>query len=360
MTDHPDALAGTPPIAWLHLSWSNFYSARHALHLITTPKVACTSLKWWFVALEGLEQAVRQAPSIETLPELVVHDGLLHATPNRVGRTPEQFESLCARTDLFRFAFVRHPAARVFSAWASKVVLAEPAQAEQLAPQYLHPNLADREQIRSAFEQFVTEVVAAEADRCTWSDPHWAPQTLLLQPQRLHYSGGIWPIERLDAFRSALANWVDRRGTGPIDFALGRYNESPLPYSAQWITPTAHALIQRHYADDYAQFGYTPDELPPGQNPDHLQLESIWCKVQTIRARNVQFTALRRRYLDAAEQMAALSALHQQIQAELSAKNALIQSQEQAMQALLKSRSWRLTAPLRWASARLRPPRSKA
>ena len=38
---------------WNYLRWNSYLSTRHKLLYVATPKVAWTSVKWWFAALEG-------------------------------------------------------------------------------------------------------------------------------------------------------------------------------------------------------------------------------------------------------------------------------------------------------------------
>ena len=60
-----------------YFSWNSCVSDERKLLYIATPKVACTSLKWWFAELEGVAEAVKQLKiSSETDPELVIHVSL--------------------------------------------------------------------------------------------------------------------------------------------------------------------------------------------------------------------------------------------------------------------------------------------
>lgn len=377
MNPAPPLLAAAPEVAWRHLQWNNFYSARYGLHYIATPKVACTSLKWWFAELEGVKTQLLSAASLETLPDLVVHDTLPLTQPQCAPRTAQAFEAAAQRRDVLRFAFVRHPVARVFSAWASKVALAEPEQAQNLPPEHTQSPLRSAQDIAAAFERFVDAVIAREAALGAWSDPHWTPQTVLLQPQVLNYTGGIHPIELLPEFMRRLGDWAQSRAVH-IPFALGRYNESVLPYCADWVSDSARRQIAAIYADDFAAFGYDAQALPPGHAANTPQIiDRAWAQIQTVRERNQRFAALRRQLLQQAPELQALPALREELAwrreqngsheayiAQLSAQidqfyaqiaqlDQIAQESQDQLAAILRSRSWRLTAPLRKLKPRI-------
>jgi hypothetical protein len=361
-------LAAAPALVWQHLQWNHFYSARYALHYVATPKAACTALKWWFAGIDGVLPDLAQAHSIETLPSLTIHDTLPFVPSQREGRTAEGFTRWATLPDVLRFAFVRHPVARVFSAWSSKVILAEPHQAAHLAPEQTQCSLRTASEIMGAFERFVDQVVAREAAQQSWSDPHWAPQTLLLQPQVLEYTGGIHQIEHLPEFAQQLRAWGDRLGVD-IPFTLERHNESLLWFSPQWISDAARRQLATLYAEDFAAFGYDCATLPPGRAaPSAHELESIWAQICLVRERNARFAALRQRVLELTAEVERFAPMREELQwrreqvcsheryiaellqaaqhRELTIDN-MAREHERQLAAIFQSRSWRLTAPLR-------------
>jgi len=365
----PALLRAAPELAWQHLQWNHFFSARYRLHYFATPKVACTALKWWFAELEGVKAELLRLPSLETLPSLVVHDTLPFVAAQQPGRNAQGFAEWAQNPDLFRFALVRHPVARVFSAWVSKVVLAEPHQAQRLDARYTHCALASEADVITAFERFVTEVVAVEAEHGAWSDPHWAPQTVLLQPGVIRYTGGIHPIEQLPTFAQRLGEWAHQQGLPPLPLTLDRYNESVLTYRPQWISEVAKARIAQCYAEDFAAFGYDARVLPPGRAAEQDGgLDVAWLLIQAIRERNARFAALRAQVLQQSADLEALPAMREELRwlrEQQTQHRALIAHLEQALRdaerhrdalvgdyesrlaAILQSTSWRVTAPLR-------------
>lgn len=58
-----------------YLRWNGYRSECYRLFYVATPKAACTTLKWWFAALEGYSQDLRRiTDSAETDPDLAIHD----------------------------------------------------------------------------------------------------------------------------------------------------------------------------------------------------------------------------------------------------------------------------------------------
>lgn len=275
---------------WSHLRWNSYLSLRHKLLYVATPKVACTSLKWWFASLEGCEEALRSARvSHETDPDLVVHDTFHIVAPQVTGLLPEALVEALTATDYFRFALVRNPFRRTFSAWQSKILLREPLQSEaySLRDFVLHPigNLGD---ISFAFERFLEHLAAEEAPLAR--DVHWMPQAEILRPDLINYSMLV-KIEDTAALSQALRQ---RLGQGVEDpFATKRTNESLIPYLPELITPRSFELIQSIYAADFRVFGYDTG-VPVGKaifSPE--QCDVAIQAISMLRGRHQRFAEIR-------------------------------------------------------------------
>ena len=110
-----------------YLSFNSYCSRRHRLFYVATPKVACTTLKWWFAELEGYTEILCNIKdSAETDPDLVIHDSFHKVAPDVTGLSPSELLEPLTSDDYFRFAIVRNPYKRIFSAWQSKLLLKEP------------------------------------------------------------------------------------------------------------------------------------------------------------------------------------------------------------------------------------------
>ena len=112
-----------------YLRYNSYRSEQYKLFYVATPKVACTSIKWWFAALEGHSQVLHGiTDSIETDHDLVIHETFYKVAPNVTGLTSEDLAVALTSDSYFRFAVVRNPYKRIFSAWQSKLLLQEPLQ----------------------------------------------------------------------------------------------------------------------------------------------------------------------------------------------------------------------------------------
>jgi len=103
---------------------SSYLSKFHRIFYVATPKVACTSVKWWFAGLEGCEDKIRAVVDTkETDADLSVHSAFRIVAPDVTGLVLEDLKEALESDSYFRFALVRNPYRRIFSAWQSKILL---------------------------------------------------------------------------------------------------------------------------------------------------------------------------------------------------------------------------------------------
>ena len=106
-----------------YLRYNSYRSERYKLFYVATPKVACTSLKWWFAGLEGYAEDIRKfKDSAESDPDLVIHDTFHRIAPDVTGLMPDVLADVLSSGSYFRFAVVSNPYKRIFSAWQSKLL----------------------------------------------------------------------------------------------------------------------------------------------------------------------------------------------------------------------------------------------
>jgi uncharacterized coiled-coil DUF342 family protein/GT2 family glycosyltransferase/glycosyltransferase involved in cell wall biosynthesis len=254
-----------------YLRLHSYRSERHRLFYVATPKVACTTLTWWFANMEGYTQALRQVTdSAETDPDLVIHDAFHKVAPNVTGLMPEALSEALTSDSFFRFAVVRNPYKRIFSAWQSKLLLQEP---QQIGP-YLECDFFRRpiecaEDIATAFEGFLEHLATNEAP--SYWDVHWTPQATLLRPDLINYSKLV-KIENAAELSQALAERSG--GYIPDPFANRRTNESLIPYLPELVTARSSELIRSLYAIDFETFGYgkQPPEAKETFSSDQFDL----------------------------------------------------------------------------------------
>ncbi|QJP96826.1 MULTISPECIES: sulfotransferase family 2 domain-containing protein [Pseudomonas] len=277
-----------------YFSWNSCVSDERKLLYIATPKVACTSLKWWFAELEGVAEAVKQLKiSSETDPELVIHDTLLAVAPQLLVRSPEQLERARAE-GYFSFALVRNPYKRIFSAWQSKILLREPLQVEPYEGQaFVDFPVETMSDVTASFECFLEFLFANE--RNDFKDAHWTPQYDLLQPDIFSYSA-VSKIEDTAALNAALRSHL---GDGYISpFSKARANESLIPYLPQFISPRSKAVIDELYAKDFEFYNYSTSIPPAKEAFSQEQLTVALKGIELLRGRHQRIGEMRRYFIE--------------------------------------------------------------
>ncbi|UVK44418.1 glycoside hydrolase family 99-like domain-containing protein [Mesorhizobium sp. AR07] len=257
--EHLERLAAEGHTLVHHLQWNSYLSNRYKILYVSTPKVACTSLKWWFASLEGYAQALHSiADSEESDPALVVHESHKVA-PHVTGLKLDNLSEALSSESYFRFAVVRNPYERLFSAWQSKLLLREPRQARFYTnTEFFHYPVNDERDIAPAFEAFLEHLAANEAP--SYWDHHWMPQADLLRPDLINYSL-IAKIEQASELSKALVSWIGQYAPDP--FGVRRANESLIPYLPAFLTPRSAELVASLYSADFDIFGY--ERVPPSQ-----------------------------------------------------------------------------------------------
>ena len=262
-------------------------SDKHNLCYAIVPKSACSTLRRWFIHLEGLHEAVDaertlQAKSkVADFPELSFEEAFTsigfdtvfaklapHVTTHSFERVLNSFAS----ERYFRFAVVRNPYTRIFSAWANKVLPGTHAGNMKYFGNekfYSRPVIT-AEHIAENFELFLD---CLDRNReLIYRDWHWTPQYSLLRPDRVAYNC----IAKLEEPAPLIEALKKRLGPDvPIPFR-DRLNRNPITYSPEFLTPGAHALLLKLYDEDFKAFGYSQE--PPaasGSSSQHAVEEEL-------------------------------------------------------------------------------------
>ncbi|RQR28838.1 hypothetical protein DIE23_23105 [Burkholderia sp. Bp9143] len=266
-----------------YMRWNALYSPRHKLLYVPTPKVACTSLKWWFATLldiprdrfDGMESA-------ESDPELVIHDVLYRFAPEATCVDPDVLARCIGDDEVFRFAMVRNPYQRIFSAWQSKLLVHEPQQSKQYRDcAFFGMPMETPGDIALGFEGFLEHLASSSPP--VFGDPHWTPQADLLRPDLVPYTC-VAQIECKEPLLAGLQAHLRSDATNP--FGGSRANESLLHYSPQFFTKRAEALTRQLYAADFDHFGYST-ALPDARGSmTDAELDIALRAVKLIRGRH--------------------------------------------------------------------------
>jgi predicted nucleic acid-binding Zn-ribbon protein len=232
--------------------------------------------------LEGCSKALSSiTDSAESNPDQVVHE-LHKVAPHLTGLSSEELSEALTSDSYFRFAVVRNPYKRIFSAWQSKLLLQEPQQVgPYLQRDFFHQPLRNADDIALAFEGFLEHLASQEAP--SYWDQHWTPQAVLLRPDLINYSKLV-KIEESAQLSKALSERLGEYVPDP--FAERRANESLVPYLPEFVTERSASLIRILYAEDFDVFGYDT-QLPQSKETfSEQELELALRAIKLIRGRH--------------------------------------------------------------------------
>jgi sulfotransferase famil protein len=214
------------------------------------PKGGCTSTLWLLAGLAGIPaETFLHSTSLEVSPSLTVHDMSLWGSGRRLADYEgEERRRVLEEEGWFRFAVVRHPGRRLWSAWQSKILLREPRFVALFGEEPWFPRLPeDPREIVEDFRRFVTALPSGEVE-----DVHWAVQRGLAEQLPLSHVGRV---EQLDETLELLSEHVGRK-VGP---AIRRENRMALPLPAFAYDEPTHEVLLSRYAEDFEHYGYDAD-----------------------------------------------------------------------------------------------------
>jgi hypothetical protein len=229
---------------------------------VSVPKAACTSLKWLVADLQGESpERFYNTMSRETGRSMTVHHRYRwKRTPMLNDLSEAELDEIRPDNGWFVFAVVRHPSARLWSGWQSKFLLGEP-RFKTMFPEAPWPRVP--QSTREVVEEFRSFVRAMDQERhrSLFQDRHFRSQSELLHVNETPYSR-IYRTAEMGQLLQDLADHVRPLGLEAVP-PLHRSNETPLPpIRALFDDPTLE-VIGRHYAADFANFGFE-DVLPGG------------------------------------------------------------------------------------------------
>jgi Sulfotransferase family len=231
---------------------------------ISTPKAACTSIKWMLADLQGVDERRFYASlSSETTRATTIHQrrGVWGPdTPRLRDLTSEQLADITPENGWFVFTMTRHPGARLWSAWQSKFLLREPRFRAQFRTEPWLPSIpATTNEVIEDWEKFVA-AIAATPKMPIMRDIHFRPQAALLNVGTAWYDRIYDTSEFSEMVRNVRAH-LERIGwTGEL--SLRRSNETPLPPLQRAFPGHVRDTIARLYRADLAKLGYD-DAAPP-------------------------------------------------------------------------------------------------
>ena len=271
-----------------YLKYNSYCSKKHRILYVSTPKVACTSLKWWFAEIEDYKKALldNQNYSLEVDQYLTIHDTFHKVAPLVTGLDYDSLIEPITSDSYIRFAIVRNPFKRIFSAWQSKILLREPNQINPyINSKHYNIPIENSFCIAKSFEAFLEEVLQIKNSRNMFDNVHWAPQVSLLRPDLITYTN-ISQIEDVKKITNILSERMGTNFINPFDEKRRFMNESLIPYHPDLITKKSIILIRNLYAEDFDFFGYS-NLLPDVKNnfsQDHYEVALK--AISTIRSKH--------------------------------------------------------------------------
>lgn len=233
---------------------------------VAVNKAACTSVKWLLADLQG-ERRERFYGSIssEVSRAMTIHRrNLWQKTPMATDLSDDELAAISPDNGWFVFTVVRHPTARLFSAWQSKLLLREPWWANKLGDAEWFPRIPESsDDIVDDFVRFVRAIVRDPG--LVIPNRHFAPQHRMVAWKRMRYTR-IYRTSELDELLEDFADHLRERGWHGERLALERSNAAPLPAIPAMFVPEVLDASRSLYRLDYEVLGYEdamPDEVRP-------------------------------------------------------------------------------------------------
>ena len=277
---------------------ATFVMQRHKAVYVWVNKAACTSLKWLVAELQGEDpERFYGSLSREVSRSMTIHRRQLwQHTPTAAELPDDRLAEISPDNGWFIFAVVRHPTARLFSGWQSKLLLREPSWAVRWAEAPWFPRVpASHGELAEDWLKFARSVVADPAQPIM-RNRHFASQHRLLAADRMPYTR-IYGTGEIGQLLEDFATHLRAQGWEG-ELKLGRANETPLEPLASLFPKDVLDGMRGVYPADFEAFGYD-DPMPPragkAQGYPRSSLDEIARLVE--RAERVGDLALRARQL---------------------------------------------------------------
>ena len=294
-----EQLPGYPLATYVMPGWQALY--------VSVNKAACTSLKWLVADLqdERPERFHRALWGEVTRPMTIHLRRLWQHTPTAASLSDEALAEIAPDRDWFVFAVVRHPVARLFSAWQSKLLLREPAWVADYGEADWFPRIPrSGDEVVEDFERFA--VALADGRAPLMRNRHFAPQRRLLAPKRMDYTR-IYRTSELAQLLEDFERHLRARGYDGEPLTLRRANETPLPPIPSLFGPAVQEAGRKLYKSDFETFGYA-DAVPGGLDASDRYGDEAVAEVGRLIERSERIGDLAGRARELRRQLAALRA----------------------------------------------------
>ena len=260
-------------------------------------KAACTSLKWMVADLQGESpEHFHRALTRESSRTMTIHRrSLWQHTPTAASLTDEELAGISPSAGWFIFGVTRHPTARLFSAWQSKLLLREPAWEERFGGEPWFPRVPrSGDDIVDDFIAFV-RAMHADPGQKIMRNRHFAPQPQMLGLGRMPYTR-LYRTSEIPQLLDDFETHLRGRGYDGPRLSLPRANEAPLRPIPALFTDEVLGAAASLYAEDFTALSYD-DVLPGGLDSSDAYLEAAVAEVGRLveRSQRLNDLALRMR-----------------------------------------------------------------
>jgi sulfotransferase famil protein len=222
---------------------------------VVAPKSGCTSILWALSALQA-EGANQFWPSLspEVTRGLTIHDRSLWQRTRSLSELSDgELEAITADNGWAIIGVTRNPLSRLWSAWQSKLLLREPWYAERFTqyPWFPRPPTSI-EQVSEDFNRFA--VALGPDNPLLTSDPHWLPQSTLLNVSNMTYTY----LGRMETLADTFTYIESHLRVQGWNGTLPRLHENSgiLPLTEELLGPGVMKHVVTIYQSDYENFGY--------------------------------------------------------------------------------------------------------
>ena len=281
-----DQLPPHPTATYVLPQWQTLY--------VSVNKAACTSLKWLVaeVQREDPDRFYNSLSSEQTRAMTIHRRALWQHTPMATGLSDEKLEVISPDDGWFVFGVVRHPTARLFSAWQSKLLLREPWWVARFGDAEWFPRIPrSGSDIVEDFVRFARSI--ARDPEQVIRNRHFAPQRRLLAARRMRYSR-IYRTSELPQLVEDFDRHLRARGWDGERLALRRANETPLPAIPAVFVPEVLDASHTLYETDFEAFGYG-DGVPGGLHPSDGYSDTAVADIRRLIERSERIGDLSRR-----------------------------------------------------------------
>lgn len=260
---------------------------------VAVAKAACTSLKWLVADVMGESaERITASPSRAVTPDMCIHHrSRWRRTPTLHRLSDKELAAIDPDRGWFVFTVVRHPAARLFSAWQSKFLLREPSWVDKVGDRPWFPRVpTSQADVIADFDRFARTIRRWPAGR-VMRDRHFMPQWTEAAIEKLPYTK-VYDTAEIPRLLDDLGRHLAAHGHDGA-LRLRRSNETPLAPITELFTDDVRAALQDVYAEDYEHLGY--DELlPPKRHPGDAWPGAVIDEVGRIVERHARIGELHR------------------------------------------------------------------